>query len=77
MTAENFLTNKGINTLTVKGFQTDNTAGKQAFWTAFAIMDEYARIKCKEQRELCAENSKTHLGYVVKSSIITAPEPKF
>ncbi len=45
MTAKEFLESKGIETLTVKGFQTPNIGGTRTFYTAFSILEEYARLE--------------------------------
>ena len=54
-----------------------------------SAMKEYARIKCKEQRDLCYQNAHSYLDYdceredgspssiVDEFSIKNAPEPKF
>ena len=61
MKAKEFLESKGINTLTIKGFQTDNIDGKQTFWPVFTLMEEYAKAKCSEQRKNCANSHEEKL----------------
>jgi hypothetical protein len=50
------------------------------------VMKEYARIKCAEQRKICAEYAEMDVDdtdymnlkmVIVKDSILNAPEPKY
>ena len=43
MKAKEFLESKGIDTLTVHGFKTPNINGHQKFYSAFQILEEYAK----------------------------------
>lgn len=77
MTTEEFLLGKELSPADL---------GNLKLWDDLILwIDEFARIKCKEQRELCFEHAET-LEYetdmgettscIQKDSIINAPEPE-
>jgi hypothetical protein len=54
--------------------------------SAILLMQTYAKIKCAEQRKICAEHAEGYVNefscegpyaIVDHSSILNAPEPKF
>lgn len=67
-TVKDFFKSKGIDPTTVPGFKTPNVNGKQTFFLATGIMEEFAKIKCKEQHrntrhqaaELAVRDSELH-----------------
>lgn len=74
-----------------KNFYTINIAVLEGFGEIYIeledLLKEYARIKCKEQREICAnsaiigyEKLEHHPSawneYIDKASILNAPEPE-
>ena len=76
MKAKEFLESKGIDTLTVPGFKTQNANGSQTFWTAFQILEEYAQSCIDNSVRLCNCSEEDYIGFTSINCCNTCGQPQ-